>query len=50
MDELHTLAETMFGDMPESEKDKEQERLKEVEGKRNEAMTMIKDGKKKFAI
>ena len=50
MDELNTLAETMFADMPESEKGKEQERLKEITGKRSQAMTLIADGKKKWKI
>merc|ERR1711899_243493 len=50
MDELNTLAETMFADMPESEKGKEQDRLKEITGKRTQAMTLIADGKKKWKI
>jgi hypothetical protein len=50
MDELNTLAETMFADMPDSEKGKEQDRLKEITGKRTQAMTLIADGKKKFKI
>merc|ERR1711953_618411 len=50
MDELHTLAETMFADMPESEKGKEQDRLKEFEGKREQAMSLIGDGRKKYKI
>ena len=50
MDELHTLAETMFADMPESEKGKEQDRLKEFTGKREQAMSLIGDGKKKYKI
>jgi len=50
MDELNTLAETMFADMPESEKGKETERLKEITGKRTEAMTLVEGGKTKFKI
>ena len=50
MDELNTLAETMFADMPESEKGKEQERLKEITDKRSQALALIADGKKKFKI
>jgi len=50
MDELNTLAETMFADMPDSEKGKEQDRLKEISGKRTTAMSLISDGKKKFKI
>ena len=50
MDELNTLAETMFADMPDSEKGKEQDRLKEITGKRSQAIAMIADGKKKFRI
>ena len=50
MEELHTLAETMFADMPESEKHKEADRLKEVEDKRSKAMTIIAEGKKKYKI
>jgi hypothetical protein len=50
MDELNTLAETMFADMPDSEKGKEQERLKEITDKRTQAMTLIADGKKKWKI
>ena len=50
MDELNTLAETMFADMPDSEKGKEQDRLKEITGKRTQAMTLIADGKKEFKI
>merc|ERR1712083_965935 len=48
MEELNTLAETMFADMPEYEKGKEQDRLKDILAKRNQAMTLITDGKKKW--
>ena len=48
MDEVNTLAETMFGDMPETEKGKEQDRLKDILGKRAQAVALIGDGKKKF--
>lgn len=50
MDELQTLAETMFGDMPESEKGKEADRLKEIEGKRSQCISIIAEGKKKYNI
>merc|ERR1712001_333316 len=50
MEELNTLAETMFADMPENEKGKEQDRLKDILAKRNQAMTLITDGKKKWKI
>merc|ERR1712048_861295 len=50
MDELNTLAETMFADMPDSEKGKEQDRLKEITGKRSQAIAMIADEKKKFHL
>ena len=50
MDELQTLAETMVGDMPESEKGKEADRLKEIEGKRSQCISIIAEGKKKYNI
>eukprot|EP00093_Oithona_nana_P007968 07968.XXX_169397_167406_1 [CDS] Oithona nana genome sequencing. len=50
MDELQTLAETMFSDMPDSEKGKEADRLKEIEGKRSQCVSIIADGKKKYNI
>ena len=50
MDELQTLAETMFADMPDAEKGKEADRLKEIEGKRSQAVSIIAEGKKKFGI
>ena len=40
----------MFADMPESEKGKETERLKDITGKRNTAMTLVEGGKTKFKI
>merc|ERR1711944_262162 len=45
IDEIHTLAETMFADMPDSEKGKEQVHLAEIDGKRNKALGLIKDGR-----
>merc|ERR1712001_64633 len=50
VDEMHALAETMFADMPDSEKGKEQDRLGEVDGKRNKAMVLIQDGRGKYGI
>ncbi len=50
MEEVNTLAETMFADMPESEKGKEQDRLKDIVGKRAQAIAIISDRKKKFKI
>ena len=50
IDEMHTLAETMFADMPDSEKGKEQDRLGEVDGKRNKALALIQDGRGKYGI
>merc|ERR1711992_203117 len=50
VDEMHALAETMFADMPDSEKGKEQDRLGEVDGKRNKAMALIQDGRGKYGI
>lgn len=50
MNEVNTLAETMFADMPENEKGKEQDRLKDVIGKRAQAMAIVEDGKKKYKL
>ena len=50
IDEIHTLAETMFADMPDSEKGKEQVHLAEIDGKRNKALGLIKDGRGKYGI
>ena len=50
IDEMHTLAETMFMDMPDSEKGKEQDHLAEIDGKRNKALSLIKDGRGKYGI
>lgn len=50
MDEVHTLAETMFADMPEAEKGKELDRLKEIEGKRATGISKVNEGRKKFNI
>jgi hypothetical protein len=50
IDEIHTLAETMFADMPDSEKGKEQDHLAEIDGKRTKALGLIKDGRGKYGI
>lgn len=50
MNEVNTLAETMFADMPENEKGKEQDRLKDVIGKRAQAMAIVDDAKKKYKM
>ena len=50
MDELHTLAETMFADMPDAEKHKEADRLKEIDEKRSKAVNIIAEGKKKYKL
>lgn len=50
MDEVHTLAETMFADLPEAEKGKELERLKEIDNKRATGIAKVNEGRKKFQI
>jgi len=51
MDELETLADTMFKDMPENpEKKREQEKLAEVKAAHAKAVSSIKDSKAKFAL
>lgn len=48
--ELEGLAETMFKDMPENERGKEQDRLKEISDKFNELLGRIKTLKGKYNI
>ena len=51
MDELETLADTMFKDMPDNpEKKREQEKLAEVKAAHAKAVSSIKDSKAKFAL
>jgi hypothetical protein len=50
MEEVNTLAETMFGDMPEAEKGKEQDRLKDASTKRTKGMAMVTEGRQKYSI
>jgi len=50
IDEMHALAETMFMDMPDNEKGKEQDHLVEIDGKHKKAMGMIADGRNKYNI
>lgn len=50
MDEVHTLAETMFADLPEAEKGKELEKLKEIDNKRATGIAKVNEGRKKFQI
>ena len=50
IDEMHALAETMFADMPDNEKGKEQDHLVEVDGKHKKAMGLIADGRNKYNI
>merc|ERR1711884_187764 len=49
-DEVEGLAETMFKDMPENEREKEQNRMKEYKDKFQSTLSQIKDTKAKFAI
>jgi len=48
--EVEGLAETMFKDMPEAEREKEQNRMKEYKDKFQATLTTIKDTKAKFGI
>merc|ERR1712038_112498 len=49
-DEVEGLAETMFKDMPEAEREKEQTRMKDYKTKFDATLSQIKDNKAKFAI
>jgi len=49
-DEVEGLAETMFKDMPEAEREKEQNRMKEYKDKFQATLSQIKDTKSKFGI